>query len=269
MTLSPEVLPESTIDASSAELNLTQDAFLGGRLVVQQPAKGYRAGIDAVLLAASVPAGEGDTVLEAGSGVGVPSLCVAERVTGATVTAVEIQSDLCAVGAANAAHCGLGSRVNFVEADVLAPSSAHAAAGLAREGFDHVMANPPFHITGSVRASCNPGKAKAHMHGAGDLERWVRFMVTMAAADASITLIHRADALPDLLAALNRRVGDIAVLPIHSKPDGEAIRVLVQGRKGSRAPLRVRPGMIMHEADGAFTPSASGILRDGDSLDLG
>ncbi|MEM7399967.1 MAG: methyltransferase [Pseudomonadota bacterium] len=273
MTPPPEAQPdiscETTIDATSSDPVLTQDAFLGGRLVVQQPAKGYRAGIDAVLLAASVPACCGDTVLEAGAGVGVPSLCVAERVAGITVTAVEVQADLCVAGAANAAHNGHSSRVEFIEADILAAASAHAAAGLARESFGHVIANPPFHIAGRARASGNPGKAKAHMHEAGDLERWVRFMVTMAEADASITVIHRADALPDLLALFERRIGNIAVLPIHSKPGGEAIRVLIQGRKGSRAPLRVRPGIIMHEPDGNFTPIAQGVLREGEALNLG
>ena len=264
-----ETMSEALIDPSSSDLTLTQDAFLDGRLIVQQPARGYRAGIDAVLLAASVPASSGDTVLEAGAGVGVPSLCVAERVADTTVTALEVQPDVCTVGAANAARNGLSSRVRFIEADILAAASLHAAAGLVRETFDHVIANPPFHIAGRARASGNPGKAKAHMHEAGDLDRWVRFMVTMAAADASVTVIHRADALQDLLALFERRIGGIVVLPIHSKPGDDAIRVLLQGRKGSRAPLRIRPGLVMHETDGSFTPTAQGILRGGKGLNLG
>lgn len=256
-------------DAVSQAAGLTSDAFLDGRLTVQQPAKGYRAGIDAVLLGASIPARNGDSILEAGAGVGVPSLCVAVRVDATMITAVEVQAGLCGIGAANAAGNGLSARVNFIEADILGGASQHAAAGLLRETFDHVIANPPFYIAGRARASGDPGKARAHMYEPGDLERWVRFMVTMGAADATITMVHRADALPDVLSAFGRRVGNIAVLPIHSKPGDDAIRVIVQGIKGSRAPMRLRPGLVMHEPDGSFTPRARGILREGDSLILG
>ena len=85
-------------DGSNARLageippSLTEDGFLGGRVKVLQPEKGYRAGIDAVFLAASIPIEPGQTALEAGYGVGVVSLCVAARVAGVHITGVEIAS---------------------------------------------------------------------------------------------------------------------------------------------------------------------------------
>jgi tRNA1Val (adenine37-N6)-methyltransferase len=47
-------------------IETTFDAFLGGRITLEQPTKGYRAGVDPVLLAASVPARAGQSVLELG-----------------------------------------------------------------------------------------------------------------------------------------------------------------------------------------------------------
>ena len=64
--------PQGQVPAS-----LTEDGFLGGRLRILQPDKGYRAGIDSVFLAASVPCGPGETALEAGIGTGVAALCLA------------------------------------------------------------------------------------------------------------------------------------------------------------------------------------------------
>jgi len=82
------------------------DQFLGGRLTVAQPKTGYRAGVDPVLLAASVPAGRGESVLELGCGVGVASLCLAARVPGLKITGVEIQPDAAILAAQNAQHNG-------------------------------------------------------------------------------------------------------------------------------------------------------------------
>ena len=80
----------------------TTDDFLGGLVSVIQPRKGYRAGVDAVLLAASIPAKPGQQVLELGCGVGVASLCLAARVPDLTMTGVELQSDYAALALQNA-----------------------------------------------------------------------------------------------------------------------------------------------------------------------
>ncbi|HET6223567.1 MAG TPA: hypothetical protein VFE11_15445, partial [Dongiaceae bacterium] len=57
---------------SFAEADVTDDAFLGGALRILQPKEGYRAGIDAVFLAAAAPArtSRKERVLDVGAGVG-------------------------------------------------------------------------------------------------------------------------------------------------------------------------------------------------------
>ena len=91
-------------------IEVTEDAFLGGRLTIAQPAKGYRAGIDAVVLAASVPWPREQatfTVLDVGAGVGTVGLCVARRCLNAQVTLLERERELAAIARANIERNGL------------------------------------------------------------------------------------------------------------------------------------------------------------------
>jgi tRNA1(Val) A37 N6-methylase TrmN6 len=243
--------------------------LLGGRISVLQPEQGHRAGSDAVFLAASVPARASERVLDAGAGVGVAGLCILVRVADLEVTAVEADGSLCALAASNAARNGVAARFRVIEADVAAPAEALKAKGLMRESYDHVIANPPFHVAGTVRSAPDQGRAFAHVMGDGALEDWVRFLATMAAPKGFLTLIHRPDSLTDLLKLLERRFGDIAVFPLFPKRGEPATRVILQGRKGSRAGLRLLPGLALHEPDGRYTAKAEAVLRGGEGLELG
>ncbi|MGK2921644.1 MAG: tRNA1(Val) (adenine(37)-N6)-methyltransferase [Methyloceanibacter sp.] len=247
----------------------TTDDFLGGRLTVLQPKTGHRAGSDAVFLAAAVGAQAGDSVLDACAGVGVAGLCLLARVPKTTVTAVEIDERQCALAAENAARNGLPDRFAAIRADVTAPAKDLAAAGLIREGYDQVMANPPFYMEGAVRAAPNASRAAAHVMPRGELGRWVRFLTTMAAPKGALTVIHRADCLGALLDLLQDRFGDLAVFPLFPKAAEPAVRVIVQGRKGSRAGLRLLSGLVLHGPDGAYTGHAEAVLRGGEALRLG
>ena len=247
----------------------TLDDLLGGRISVLQPEQGHRAGSDAVFLAASVPARASERVLDAGAGVGVAGLCILARVADLEVTAVEADGSLCALAASNAARNGVAARFRVIEADVAAPAEALKAKGLMRESYDHVIANPPFHVAGTVRSAPDQGRAFAHVMGDGALEDWVRFLATMAAPKGFLTLIHRPDSLTDLLKLLERRFGDIAVFPLFPKRGEPATRVILQGRKGSRAGLRLLPGLTLHEPDGRYTAKAEAVLRGGEGLELG
>jgi tRNA1(Val) A37 N6-methylase TrmN6 len=245
------------------------DRFLGGRVTIIQPRGGHRAGSDAVFLAAAVPTRAGERVLDAGAGVGVAGLCLLARVPGLQLTKVEIDAELCALAAQNAAQNRVGDRVKVVNTDVTAPAKALREKGLVREGYDHVIANPPFHAEGSVRAAPDRARATAHVMGAERLAGWIRFLATFAAPKGRLTLIHRAECLGELLSLLDRRFGDITVFPLFPKRDEPATRIIVQGRKGSRAGLRLLPGLVLHEGDGSYTAEAEAVLRGGETLDLG
>jgi tRNA1(Val) A37 N6-methylase TrmN6 len=244
----------------------SDDAFLGGRLHLFQPAAGYRAGVDGVLLAATAEAEPGAQVLDLGSGVGVVGLCVAQRLPDARITMVERDAGLAALARRNVERNGFGARARVIEADILRPLSASPELAAAAETFDHVLANPPFHVEGRGTAAGDPVKAGANAMPAGALERWVRLMAAMARNGGLVTLIHRADALPEVLAALADRFGATVILPLHPRQGQPAVRVLVRAVKASRAPLVLRPGLVLHGPDHGFHPRIAAVLRDGAAL---
>lgn len=250
---------------------LTDDAFLGGRLRVLQPRDGYRAGLDAVLLAATVRAAPEAGVLrivDAGAGVGVVGLCVALRLADARVVLVEREPVLVDLARRNVALNGLSARIEVVAGDVTGPSGRFDATAAGRETATHVLANPPFTPTGRGSASPKDLKAAAHQMADHDLDRWGRFLAYVAAPGATATMIHRADALPAVLAALDGRFGALGVLPIHARAGETAMRVIVSGVKGSRAPLSIKPGLVLHGDDRSFRPGIEAVLRHGAPLDV-
>lgn len=249
---------------------VTRDAFLGGRLTILQPQQGPRAGSDAVMLAAAIPAqeGRGESLLEAGMGAGVVALALAHRIGDARVAGIEIQPDLVALARENVRLNDLESRVTVLQGDVTGPFSHFEDLRLSPASFDHVAANPPFHDAGRARPAQSVAKQRAHMLGEGELEQWIRFLAAMAAPHGTLSLIHRADALGTLLPLLERRFGGLIVFPLFPRRGEAATRIILQAVKGSRAPLRIARGLVLHEASGGFTPEAENILRHGRGLGL-
>ncbi len=258
--------------AVGGNANTSTDAFLDGRLHAAQPKSGYRAGTDAVMLAAAVPVlcrpGNTEQVLDAGAGVGVAGLCVAARCDCAAVTLVEREPDLCVLAARNMQRNGFCSRAVVIEGDLTGPAANLVARGLVLERFDHVLANPPFFDQECGTPAPDPLRARARAMGEGGLSRWAKFLAACARPGGSMTMIHKADALEGVLRALSRRFGSLRVLPIHSRADEPAQRILVQGIKGSRAPLQILPGFIVHEKNNSFTARANSVLRHGEALTM-
>lgn len=241
----------------------TTDAVLGGRVVLRQPADGYRVAIDPILLAAACPAQAGETIVDLGCGIGTAALCVAARVLGVQCIGVDIQASLIDLAVENARANGLHDRVRFLCGDILDPVLPVYAAPA-----DQVIVNPPYLPRGRATVSANPIKALANVEGDADLEAWVTAAARAAKPGGRVTFIHRADRLPELLAAFAARFGGIVTLPLHPKENAPAHRVIVSGQLGQRGPATLLPGLVLHQADGAFTAAAQRILRDGAPLPL-
>ena len=242
----------------------TSDTLLGGRVRLEQPARGYRVAIDPVLLAAALPARAGERVLEFGAGVGAATLCAATRLAECSFLGIELDGDLVAIASANVAANRLEARVTMLAGDVAAPPPAVTGAP-----FDHVIANPPFAEGGRGSASPVAAKQRANVEGAADLAAWVAAAFRALRGGGSATFVHRADRAAELVARFAAAgAGAIILFPLWPKAGSDAKRVLVQGRKGAKAPLRVAAGLVLHEADGGYSAAAQAVLRSSAALSL-
>lgn len=244
----------------------TEDAVLGGRLVVRQPRTGHRIGHDAILLAAATETRGATHAVELGAGVGAAGLALAQRVAGLSVTLVEIEPSLASLAEHNAARNGLGARVRISVLDVTAADSAFTNEGLQGGSAGCVLMNPPFNDPARQKASPDPQRRLAHEVSGDTLGKWLQRAAWLLTPSGALTLIWRADGLGDVLAALGSGFGGIAVRPIYPRPDAAAIRILVRAIKGSRAPLALAPGLTLNDANARPTLEAEAILRRGESL---
>ncbi|MDO9712274.1 tRNA1(Val) (adenine(37)-N6)-methyltransferase [Paracraurococcus lichenis] len=236
----------------------TEDRLLGGRVRLRQPRRGLRAGLDAVLLAAGVPAKPGQRVLEAGCGSGAGFLCLAARVPGLTILAVERDPGLAALARENAALNGLEGQVEVIEADVRDLALARRLPPV-----DHAFANPPYWPGGTA-----PPEAlrRAATHEEASLLDWARFLAAPLLRRGSLGLILPAARLEAGMAALaGAGCGGVRLLPVWPRAGLAAKRVLLQGRREGRGPARVEPGLVVHEGEG-FSAAAEAVLRDAAAL---
>lgn len=240
--------------------DVTRDGFLNGAVTVIQPATGYRAGMDAVLLAASLSGKDGEALAEAGCGAGAALLCAAHRLGGCRFTGFEREADMVALAREGAAANMFGDKVDIRQHDI-----ADRLAAL-ENVYDQSFANPPFFDPSEVRA---PGEAREAAYLAETpLKAWVLFLHHITRPGGRITLIHRAAALAELLELLNPRTGEIEVLPVRPAPSVAAKRVLVRARKGLRkGPLTLYDGVALHEAAGGPPTSRAAKCFEGGALE--
>ena len=250
--------------AASALHPYTLDGFLDGAVTLVQPRSGHRAGLDAALLQALVPAQASGHAIDFGAGVGTVGFAAAARASALSVTCVEVNSEL--VACAKLAlqmpeNAAFASRVAIVEADVTGRREAREARGLVDGSANVVLMNPPYDQPEQVRPSPDAGRRRAHVADRSALSAWIRSAAGLLETGGLLGLIHRAAALPDVLDSLGAAFGDIRVTPVHPLADKPAVRIVVRARKSQRGGLRLMPGLVLHNAHGGWTDEAEAILR--------
>ncbi len=239
--------------------------LLGGRVAYAQPASGFRSGIEPVLLAAAIPARSGEHVLEGGTGAGAGLLCLAERVRGVRGVGVDIDPAMVRLARDNA-RANDRPDLCFLAADLAAvPLAAQPGAGR----FDHAFANPPYHAPGGS-VSPDATRDRAKRAPADVMQVWAGALAGGLRHHGTLSFIVPAHLLPATLAACaDHGCGSAAVLPLWPKAGRAGKLVMVRAVKGGRGPFRLLPGLVLHQADGRFTPAADAILRDGAELGFG
>jgi tRNA1(Val) A37 N6-methylase TrmN6 len=223
----------------------TEDAFFGGQLCLRQLRSGHRAGHDAMLLAAATPARSGDRVVDFGAGVGAAGLAVAKRVPGIELVLVEFDSVLAGLARGNAASNAIAADV--VVLDVTSGNDAFAAAGLSPDSVDVVLMNPPFNDSARHRASPDRAREIAHVARPATLENWIHASRRILKSGGVLSLIWRADGLAEVLAALDRGFGSLAILPVHGDAKMPAIRLLIRAVKGGKAPTQIHAALMLND----------------------
>ena len=230
------------------------DDFLGGQIKLEQG--DYKATSDAVLLASAVPARSGQSVLDVGCGNGAVLLCLMARVAGLQGVGVDIQTEMLALAQKNA-------QLNGFEASFDLLDVAHQPASWKERQFHHVFTNPPYFTETPARA--NAVTAKAHQQ-ALDLKVWLNFCIKKVRAKGTLTIIHRTEAVPEILSILNGRMGKIVLVPFYPKSGVRPKRVLIQASMNSKAPFELHTGFVLHNDDDTRSEWAEDVMRFGKSL---
>lgn len=266
-------MPEPAPGFAPAELAC--DAYLGGRLRLWQPLKGYRAAIDPALLAAFAPAEPGMRALDLGCGAGAAALCLAARTPGLDLHGLERRPEYLDLARRNAAENGLPLTAH--EGDVLRPPAA-----LRAPPFDLVLMNPPFHPAWASAAP-DAGRDAAHREQAGPragradstVGDWIAAGLRRLRPGGAIAVVHLPGRLAAILAALEGPAGAIEILPVAPREGRPASRVLVRARKGRRAALTLLAPLVLHEGAAhdadrdSYTPRAAAALRGESALGAG
>lgn len=243
-----------------------EDVFLGGRVRLLQPVQGYRAATDPVLLAAAIPARSGERVLDLGCGVGAAAYCLAARVPGLTFHGLEIQPAYLALARENAALNQMAITLHEGDVAVMPPA-------LRQISFDHVMVNPPYFPQAAL-ASPVAERDRARREGGANLSDWIGAGLARLKPKGWLTVIHLAERAPELLRLLDGPAGAIAMLPLVSRAGRNAGRVIIQARKGARAPFRLLAPLVLHAGsahvrdEDDFSRQTVAILRDAAAINF-
>lgn len=239
---------------------IVEDRLLDGRLILRQPEKGHRAGSDAILLAAALPELGAGPLLDIGAGVGTVGLAAALAQPALRAVLVERDPDLAALARENIVLNGFGDRVSALAADIAAPARALAALGLEPVGFACVAMNPPFYAPAGTKASPVPNRRAAHV-AEGSLEPWFKAARRLLRPGGSLALIHRAEALAEIMAGLATGFGAVTVRPVHPMAERPAIRIVVTAVLNSRKPAALLPAFVLNGPDGRLTEASEAVHR--------
>ena len=233
----------------------TLDGILNRRVLLEQPAKGYRVAIDTVFLAAAVPAQAGDKILDLGCGVGGAMLSVACRVPQITGTGLEIQPDLVELCQRNISRNSFASGLKVLQADL-----SHLPPVL-QACFDHALMNPPYHEEAKHDASANAIKRTANTEKEGDLAVWIDAATLALKQTGTLTIIHRADRQEEIIRLLQTNYGNLEVICLRPKANTEAKRVIIRAYKYTPYTIHTHTPLILHKPEGGYSDEAENVLR--------
>jgi tRNA1(Val) A37 N6-methylase TrmN6 len=229
--------------------------LLNGHVKIKQLEHGFHVAIDTVLAAAAVPVMPKAKIVDLGAGIGGISLCVKYRLPEADITGIEIQPEYHALAEQNAKDNGFDKGLRFLCQDIK---------DFKEINYDIVVSNPPFLEEGSYNAS--PDTAKNTAIGNVHLEDWIHVANRALKPGGTLVMIHRADYLQKIFAAMGSKFGGVEVIPLYPKEGVACKRVIIRALKGKKSASKIHPGLFIHKSDGSYTEKSQALLRDGHAL---
>ncbi|MEE2525266.1 methyltransferase [Hyphobacterium sp. HN65] len=235
--------------------------LLDGKVIANQADAGFRSGLDAVLLGASIDIKPEHVGIEFGCGSGAAMLVAAHHNKVSRFQGFDKMPALVGFAEDNIAANGWSDRVVAFQADVGNPGHL----GMAHQ----VFFNPPFYDDPKKMVPPKFQKHAAYMSGDAPLEVWIRLANKVLTPKGRMTLIHRADRLGDILGISKKWFGDVVIKPISPYADRPAKRILVSAKKGTFGDMKILPPLVLHDgSDRKYTEEAESILRGSDRIEL-
>lgn len=256
---------------TSKGIEVSTDSFYRGKIYAVQPVgTGHRSGSDALLIAACLPEDASGSLIDLGSGTGVAGL--AALYNNPKLDALFVENNPIMVDFANRTLALLennefSKRAKILATDVTLSGEKRTEAGLEDNFADFVIMNPPYNRE-DYRPSPDKLKAAAHVMGNSELDSWVRTSAAISKPAGTVIMIYRSEKLGEIIACAQGRFGDIAIVPIHSREGEAAKRILIKMVKGSKAPIKIMPGIIMHDKEGGLTEHADALLNGQKRVDF-
>ena len=240
----------------------TKDSFLGGGIRIWQPKKGYRAGIDPILLAATVNVSAGQKVLDLGCGVGTASFAIGYRVKNVELYGIEIQKVF-------ADLADLNSKENGIELQVECSNISNLSSNITSKNFDHVIANPPYFDRKSSVRGINLSKEKSF----GDtrpISEWLKVAAKRAKPKGFVHFIVRSDRLMEIFTNMPNSLGSLVITPVISRKNENAKLTILHAKKNGRAGFIISSPIVLHplksDSREKYVPEVDKVLRNGASL---
>ena len=226
---------------------------------ILQAGKGFRFGMDAVLLAAFARVKPGERVLDMGTGSGIIPILLAARHETAQITGLEIQPYAAAMAARSVAGNGLQERIAIREGDIREAASIFGAAS-----FDVVVSNPPYMTGRHGLVNPDEGAAAARHEILCTFRELAEQTARVLTGTGRVYLIHRPFRLAEILDVLREyRLEPKRMRLVFPFADREPNLVLLEACRGGRPRMQVEKPLVIYERQGVYTEELRKIYAGG------
>ena len=218
-------------------------------LMLLQKKKGFRYGMDSVLLSEFACIGENDHVAEFGTGSGVIPLLLIGRGKGKDFYCIEIQEEIADMARRSVQLNRLENRITIVCDDVTKSKDKMPPCQ-----FDCVICNPPYGITGKVLESPDQNKAVSRSHRTDELHLFFKNAHYLLKGKGKMILVYPASQMLFVMEKLQEcHLEPKKFQLVYPYRNKAANLVLIEAVKDAKPTLHPCPPMIIYESNGELT----------------